>query len=281
MARPKIRTIKPEFATDGDMLRLSDSCSLFFILLWNFCDDEGKHALDLDQLAAELGGRWHKGKLKLFVSCLIKSGQLRVNSTSTHIQVVQWSHQKIDRPIQPKVKAEDLEWVEVPPTVLWRETAREVLSVSDRIVSDRIVSDRTHLQGVENPTPLPAKTSSKKDPSKNIPTWEAYRDAYGKRWGEPPIRNASVNAKIAQFVDRVGIDDAPHVAEFFLTHNDAFYVKSMHPVGLMLRDAEKLRTEWATGSRMTGSVAREVERRQHNSDSWDEAARILNDRRKA
>lgn len=97
---PRIRSIKPEFATDGANLRLSDSCALFFILLWNFCDDEGKHPYDLNQLVAELGGRWHQGKVKLFVSCLIKSGQLRINSTSTWIQVTGWSHQKIDKPKQ-------------------------------------------------------------------------------------------------------------------------------------------------------------------------------------
>ncbi len=117
------------------------------------------------------------------------------------------------------------------------------------------------------------------DANKNSPTWEAYRDAYAKRYGEPPIRNASVNAKVAQFVNRVGVGDSPGVAEFYLTHNDAFYVKSMHPVGLLLKDAEKLRTEWVTGMRMTGATAREVERMQHNSDTWDEAFRITNDRR--
>lgn len=60
---PRIRSIKPEFATDGNNLRLTDSCALFFILLWNFCDNEGKHPYDLNQLVAELGGRWHRGKV--------------------------------------------------------------------------------------------------------------------------------------------------------------------------------------------------------------------------
>lgn len=117
-------------------------------------------------------------------------------------------------------------------------------------------------------------------PGKSVPTWEAYRDSYQKRYGTPPVRNAAINSQLSGLVKRLGEEEAPYVAEFFLTHNDAFYVKSMHPVGLMLRDAEKLRTEWATGSRMTGAVAREVERKQHNADNWDEAAKILNERRK-
>lgn len=118
------------------------------------------------------------------------------------------------------------------------------------------------------------------EPGKNIPTWDAYRDAYAKRYGEPPVRNATVNAKIAQFVSRVGIEDSPGVAAFYLTHNNSYYVQRMHPVGQMLQDAEKLRTEWVTGTRMTGQTAREVERKQQNSDNLYEAARILNERRK-
>jgi len=37
----RIRTIKPEFWTDGDMFKLSRDARLFYIGLWNFCDDNG------------------------------------------------------------------------------------------------------------------------------------------------------------------------------------------------------------------------------------------------
>jgi hypothetical protein len=37
----RIRTIKPEFWTDGDMLKLSRDARLFYVGLWNFCDDNG------------------------------------------------------------------------------------------------------------------------------------------------------------------------------------------------------------------------------------------------
>lgn len=89
-----------------------------------------------------------------------------------------------------------------------------------------------------------------------------------------------VNGQLVGLVKRLGEGDAVEVADFFLTHNDAFYLKTMHPVGVLVRDAEKLRTEWATGQRMTGAKAREVERVQQNSDNWDEGARILNEHRK-
>jgi hypothetical protein len=115
----------------------------------------------------------------------------------------------------------------------------------------------------------------------SVPTWDAYRDAYLARYGVPPVRNASVNSQLSNLVKRLGADESPLVAAFYLTHNDSFYLKALHPVGLLLRDAEKLRTEWATGHRMLGAKAREVERMQHNSDAWDEGARILNERRQS
>jgi hypothetical protein len=76
-------------------------------------------------------------------------------------------------------------------------------------------------------------------------------------------------------VDRLGAEEAPLVADFFLTHNDQYYVKKMHPVGLLLQDAEKLRTEWKTGNRMLGTTAVQVERSQHNADVWSQAAMNL------
>lgn len=148
MGKPRIRSIKPEFATSGDMLRLSDSCALFFILLWPVCDDEGKHPFDLIGLAAKLGGRWHQGKVRLFVSCLVKSGQLRLNSDSTWLQVVTWFHQKIDKPKQPEVKASELQWLD-------KEASSKLLEESLRI-NARIGSDRIPIgsdQGSDIPSP--------------------------------------------------------------------------------------------------------------------------------
>jgi hypothetical protein len=106
----RIRSIKPEFATDEKNLEMSDSCALFFILLWNHCDDEGKIKNQPNEIAKKLA-RWHKGKVQLYLNSLTTSGQLRINSTSTWYQVVNWSHQRINKPKQPEVKASDLEWI--------------------------------------------------------------------------------------------------------------------------------------------------------------------------
>lgn len=133
----------------------------------------------------------------------------------------------------------------------------------DRIGEDRIGEDRILPTGVRAPAVVPAEKVSSKE------TWGAYSEAYLRRYGTEPVRNASVNAKLVQFVKRVGEGEAPLVAGFYLTHNDAFYVRLGHPVGQLLKDAEKLRTEWATGRRMTATTARQVDRTQHNLSVLD------------
>lgn len=114
----------------------------------------------------------------------------------------------------------------------------------------------------------PKKPASPKPESETASTWTAYSDAYFNRYGTDPVRNASVNGKLAQFVARLGRDEAPLVASFFVGHNNGYYVREMHAVGAMLKDAEKLRTEWATNTRMTQTKALQADKTQTNFDAF-------------
>lgn len=112
----------------------------------------------------------------------------------------------------------------------------------------------------------PAKRVAKpKEESKGVQTWVAYSNAYYSRYGVDPVRNAKTNSMITQLVDRLGEDDAPHVAAFYIHHSNSFYVANGHSVGMLLRDAEKLRTEWATGRKVTQTMARQVDRTASNA----------------
>jgi hypothetical protein len=91
-------------------------------------------------------------------------------------------------------------------------------------------------------------------------TWAAYSEAYRDRYSVDPIRNARVNSAIKSFVRRIGADESPLVARYYLSHSDAFYARKCHDVGNMLADSEKLRTEWATQRQVTGITARQQER---------------------
>lgn len=94
--------------------------------------------------------------------------------------------------------------------------------------------------------------------------WEAYAEAFGQRYGCEPQRNARVNGQIAQFLARVPLADAPEIARWYVRHSGAFYAASMHAVGLMLRDAEKLAAEWRRGEQVNAETARRNEQTEAN-----------------
>jgi len=129
---------------------------------------------------------------------------------------------------------------------------------------------KTELAGEPKPAPL-AKV--KAIPPSTI-VWDSYCQAYLRRYGAEPIRNARVNGQLAQFIQRVPQTEAASIADFFIKHNDSYYVKTMHPVGMLLKDAEKLRTEWATQTQMTTTRARQIDESQTSVNVADEARRI-------
>lgn len=123
---------------------------------------------------------------------------------------------------------------------------------------------------------VPASADAKKQA--NAETWKAYSDAFFARYETEPVRNAKVNGQIAQLVARLGADEAPQVARFYLGHNDAYYVRKAHSIDCLLADAEKLRMEWATNRRITGAKAKQVESTQANVDSMNEALAMMQNR---
>lgn len=111
-------------------------------------------------------------------------------------------------------------------------------------------------------------------------TWAAYSEAYERRYGAKPVRNTSVNAKVKQFVLRIGHDESPAVAQFYVDKvSDSFVVRKVHDVGLLLSGAEGYRTQWAAGAAMTGTRAKQIDESQSNYDAAEEAMAILRAKR--
>ncbi len=88
---------------------------------------------------------------------------------------------------------------------------------------------------------------------KSAAVWDAYSGEYVRRYGIEPVRNRRTNALLCQLVDRLGAEDAPRVARFYVHHPKPVYVSNRHPATLLLRDAEGLRTECFTG-RISGTM---------------------------
>ena len=64
---------------------------------------------------------------------------------------------------------------------------------------------------------------------------------------------------LAHFIKRIPVDDAPDIVRFYLGHKDFLYVKKMHPISLLLQDAEKLYAEWKSGKKITTADAKKTE----------------------
>jgi hypothetical protein len=110
------------------------------------------------------------------------------------------------------------------------------------------------------------KTNTKSE-SKTAATWESFSNAYRKRYGSEPVRNATTNSQMSNFVKRIGEEESPAVAEFYVSLTDQFYLNQCHAVGILLRDSEKLRTMWANGIRNTKVDAKTAH--------WREQARLI------
>ena len=106
-------------------------------------------------------------------------------------------------------------------------------------------------------------------------TWDAYSYAYLNRYGVEPTRNAKVNSQLRQFTERVPIEEAPAIAKFYLSHNNAYYIRTAHSTDALLKDAEKLRTEWQTGRKVTGRKAMQDEQTSTNFENAERAIKIL------
>lgn len=118
------------------------------------------------------------------------------------------------------------------------------------------------------PAPKPRKAAEPKVELPTVGTWKAYSQAYAVRYHVDPVRNATVNGQLANLVARLGAEEAPAVAAFYVRSNNSRYVGAGHSVGMLLMDAEKLRTEWATGRQTTATQARLADRAQSNLNAF-------------
>ncbi len=131
--------------------------------------------------------------------------------------------------------------------------------------------DPVPIRSRSRATPKPKPSSpgaTAPDEKPTVATWEAYSKAYLGKYGVAPVRNRSVNGQLAQFVGKLGAEESPLVAAFYLTHKNGFYVSAMHPVSLMLRDAEKLRTECVTGRQTTLTQGQQADKTQTNLNAF-------------
>ncbi len=157
------------------------------------------------------------------------------------------------------------------PQLAARARVSGVESRETGVESRETGAESTPLRSPEQPAPA-GKGKSRKAKAGEPGTpgaeaFEAYAAAYLARHGAPPVRNHRVNSLFKQLAALLG-EEAPAVAAFYVSHQGRLYVSAKHAVNLLVRDAEKLRTEWATGRTTTELEARETDRRQGTTDRY-------------
>ena len=80
------------------------------------------------------------------------------------------------------------------------------------------------------------------------------------------MRNAKVNSLVKQFVIRLGEEAEPVIA-YYVNHAARWYVQIAHSLEGAVKDAEKLRMEWATNRKITTATATSSDRMQAASDA--------------
>lgn len=112
----------------------------------------------------------------------------------------------------------------------------------------------TVLQPTSSRTTQKPKLARRQSQAAGAAVWNAYKSAYYDRYSVEPVRNQMANVLCKQLAEKLGAEEAPRVAEFYVQHNDSFYRKMGHSLRYLVSQAEKLRTEWVTGRKLSGQT---------------------------
>jgi len=285
------RNIKPGFFLHEELGTRDPLLSLLFAGLWCLADRDGLMEDRPRRIQAELFPYRAVLDINGYLTCLSRLRLIRryqINGKH-YIQVTGFKehqhphHTEKSSVIQSPDKEQDVVFyddlnnvcvVEVKPPLVNGEYPSDSL-IPDSLVlipdSGFLIPDSNTkvkpLAAGSATQPLPKKRG-KKEPAPTAETWAAYSAAYLIRYAVDPVRNATVNGQLAQLVARLGAQEAPQVAGWYLSHRNQFYTSCGHSVGILLRDCEKLRTEWATGRQGTHAQAVQSDRTQTNLSAF-------------
>jgi len=96
---------------------------------------------------------------------------------------------------------------------------------------------------------IPGELRYPGESTKSHKTWVAYAIAYHGRYKDWPLWNESVAGQIIKFIDKVGAERAPRIAVHYVRRvEEKFICDQLHPVGLLLSNAQKWATQQNTGA---------------------------------
>jgi hypothetical protein len=285
----RARNIKPGFFKNEDLGTADPYVSLLFAGLWTLADKAGILEDRPLRIKAELFPYRDGFDINGYLTVLLSFSLIHryeVNGLKL-IQIVNFSkHQNPHHTEKPSeyISYSDTCKQEVKQPLINGDTPADSL-IPDSLNTDSLIPPSLIpiVPVADKPAPAPSAYFSIPEKEEKqtdfqyacLRTWFGYGLNYFYRYGVDPVRNASVNTQVQNFVKKVGQEEAPFIAAFFLQNNSQFYVQRGHTFGNLLADAEKMRTEWATGKTMTGTRARQIDQSQANYSVVDEALKLM------
>ncbi len=267
------RNIKPGFFTNDDLAELPALTRLLFIGLWCIADREGRLEDKPKRIKVEVlpyddtdvdAALWALAKAGFLVRYQVNGARfIQIANFTKH----QNPHVKEAESSLPAPESPGASMVQAGKAEQPKPERATLIPDSGFLIPDSpsLIPDSK----VPAPTPAPDSAATSAANPLHAATWKAYAEAYALRYAVEPVRNAAVNSQIKQLVQRLGAE-APDVARFYLKSSKAYYVQQSHAVGPLLKDAEGLRTQWATGRTVTVTAARQADATQARGNVFHE-----------
>jgi hypothetical protein len=280
------RNIKPSFFQDDKLGELSIYSRMAFIGLWTLADYKGCLEFRPKMLKVQLLP-YDECDIEEVVNNLEQARFIRyyAEAGKKYIKIVNFEkHQNPHKNERdsgsdiPEMNENNmLEMDGTKPDLIGTTRADSLLLIPSTLIPDSLNIDSGFPQ-VPAQQVAAANEKPKVETELQVAcreTWVAYCTAYLNRYGTEPVRNAKVNSQVKGFVQRIGREESPMVAAHFVQNSLAYYVQRGHTFDCLLADAEKLRTEWATGKSMTATRARQIDKSQANFNVVDEALALM------
>lgn len=146
--------------------------------------------------------------------------------------------------------------------------------------TDKVAGSPSLISNPDNLAPKKSGATKEKSEAITNEAWAAYNTAYFNRYGTEMIETGKTRGQMMNFIKRVGREDAPHIAAFYVSLNNRYYVQHQHTLGPLVSDAESLRTQWITGRTMTATRAAQIDGTATNANAVNEAIEMWKRREK-
>lgn len=260
----RIRSIKPGFWTDEKVDKLSAEAALFFIGLWNFCDDYGYFNTSPAGLRLKMP-RYTARSVQGMLSKLVEVGLVVVNQSLGVGLVTGWKHQKIDRPQASEWKDKEIQWDTVSDSTNGRERSTQG---EDRIGRDRIGKDSGEgTSRVPNGlAPIVTKSDPKPISKKPEPDVRDVIAHYCDSWrelyrtdGSPDITGKSAGI-FKNLVKDLGVDRVKKLISAYLRMPDPWCVQRRHDPATLVANLTQVTHFAETGKLISRTETQRLDR---------------------